>query len=84
LRGTLSKIIAQLAGQTVKGEITLVVHGSTNESGVSEKELGAEIQQLAEGGMGIKAISEFLSDRYHVSKRKIYQMALQIKNSSEH
>ena len=84
LRGTLSKIIAQLTGHTVKGEITLVVHGSTNESGFSEKELGAEIQQLAEGGMGIKAISEFLSDRYHLSKRKIYQMALQIKNSSEH
>jgi 16S rRNA (cytidine1402-2'-O)-methyltransferase len=84
LRGTLSKIITQLTGHTVKGEITLVVHGSTNESGFSEKELGAEIQQLAEGGMGIKAISEFLSDRYHLSKRKIYQMALQIKNSSEH
>jgi 16S rRNA (cytidine1402-2'-O)-methyltransferase len=81
LRGTLDKIIAQLAEQTVKGEITLVVRGSTNESSVSEKELEAEIQQLAEGGMGIKAISEFLSDRYHVSKRKVYQMALQLRKS---
>jgi 16S rRNA (cytidine1402-2'-O)-methyltransferase len=81
LRGTLDKIIAQLAEQTVKGEITLVVRGSTNESSVSEKELETEIQQLAEGGMGIKAISEFLSDRYHVSKRKVYQMALQLRKS---
>jgi 16S rRNA (cytidine1402-2'-O)-methyltransferase len=81
LRGTLDKIIAQLAEQTVKGEITLVVRGSTNESSVSEKELEAEIQQLAEGGMGIKAISAFLSDRYHVSKRKVYQMALQLRKS---
>jgi 16S rRNA (cytidine1402-2'-O)-methyltransferase len=84
LRGTLSKIIAQLAEQTVKGEITLVVHGATKQSDVAEEELEAEICQLAEGGMGVKAIAEFLSIRYHLSRRKIYQMALQIKNSSGH
>jgi 16S rRNA (cytidine1402-2'-O)-methyltransferase len=81
LRGTLNKIIAQLAGQTVKGEITLVVHGSTNEPGVAENEIEAEIRRLAEGGVGVKAISEFLSDRYHLSKRKIYQIALQLRKS---
>jgi 16S rRNA (cytidine1402-2'-O)-methyltransferase len=84
LRGSLSKVIAQLTERTVKGEITVVVHGSTSESGISEKELEAEISQLAGGGMGVKAISEFLSERYHLSRRKIYQMALQIKNSSGH
>jgi 16S rRNA (cytidine1402-2'-O)-methyltransferase len=84
LRGAVSQIIAQLAGQTVKGEITLVVHGATEESDVAEEELKGEIRQLAEGGMGVKAISEFLSDRYHLSRRKIYQLALQIKNASEH
>jgi hypothetical protein len=60
------------------------VHGSTNESGVAENDLKAEISQLVGAGMGVKAIAEFLSVRYHLSKRKIYQMALQIKNSSEH
>jgi 16S rRNA (cytidine1402-2'-O)-methyltransferase len=82
LRGTLSKIIAQLAEQTVKGEITLVVHGATKQSDVAEEELKAEICQLAEGGMGVKAIAEFLSDRYHLSRRKVYQMALQLRKSS--
>ena len=81
LRGTLSKIIAQLAEQTVKGEITLVVHGATKQSDVAEEELEAEICQLAEGGMGVKAIAEFLSIRYHLSRRKIYQMALQLRKS---
>lgn len=82
LRGTLGQVIAQLAGQTVKGEITIVVRGSRNESGVSEKALEAEIRQLAEGGMRIKAISEFLSDRYQVSKRELYQMALRLTKSA--
>jgi hypothetical protein len=31
--------------------------------------------------MGVKAIAEFLSVRYHLSKRKIYQMALQLRKS---
>jgi 16S rRNA (cytidine1402-2'-O)-methyltransferase len=81
LRGMIRLVTVQLADREVKGEITIIVRGSTDDSRVSEEELRAAISQLVGGGMGVKAISEFLGERYHISKRKIYQMALQIKSS---
>jgi 16S rRNA (cytidine1402-2'-O)-methyltransferase len=81
LRGMIREVTVQLADREVKGEITIIVRGSTDDSRVSEEELRAAISQLVGGGMGVKAISEFLGERYHISKRKIYQMALQIKSS---
>jgi 16S rRNA (cytidine1402-2'-O)-methyltransferase len=81
LRGMIRLVTVQLADREVKGEITIIVRGSTDDSRVSEEELRTAISQLVGGGMGVKAISEFLGERYHISKRKIYQMALQIKSS---
>jgi 16S rRNA (cytidine1402-2'-O)-methyltransferase len=82
LRGMIGEIIVQLADRELKGEITIVVRGSTGGLQVAEEELRAAIRQLAAAGMGVKAISEFLSQRYQLSKRKIYQMALQMKSSA--
>jgi 16S rRNA (cytidine1402-2'-O)-methyltransferase len=83
LRGMIGEIIVQLADRELKGEITIVVRGSTGGLQVAEEELRAAIRQLAAAGMGVKAISEFLSQRYQLSKRKIYQMALQMKGSMD-
>jgi len=83
LRGTLGEIISQLGEHEVKGEITVVVHGSTGESPVSEEELKAEIHRLADGGVGMKQISELLGVRYRLAKREVYQLALQLKPSQK-
>ena len=79
LRGTIGEIMSQLGEREVKGEITVVVHGSTGESPVSEEELKAEIHRLADGGVGVKQISELLGTRYRLAKREVYQLALQLK-----
>ena len=81
LRGTLNEVIAELAERDVKGEITVVVHGSSGESPVSEEELKAEIRRLAAGGVGVKQISELLGTQYRLAKREVYQLALQLKTS---
>jgi 16S rRNA (cytidine1402-2'-O)-methyltransferase len=81
LRGILSKIIAQLAEQTVKGEITLVVHGSTEGTKVADVELQDEIGQLVAKGMRVKEIAEIIGERHRLSKREIYQLALRRKKS---
>jgi 16S rRNA (cytidine1402-2'-O)-methyltransferase len=81
LRGILSKIIAQLAEQTVKGEITLVVHGSTEGTKVADAELQDEIGQLVAKGMRVKEIAEIIGERHRLSKREIYQLALRRKKS---
>jgi 16S rRNA (cytidine1402-2'-O)-methyltransferase len=81
LRGTLSKIITQLGEQTVKGEITLVVHGSTEGTKVADAELQDEIGQLVAKGMRVKEIAEIIGERHRLSKREIYQLALRRKKS---
>ena len=80
LRGSVGEVLAQLAGREARGEITLIVHGYSGGVEISQDEIGAEVRRLIDGGMGVKSISELLSERFQISKREIYQMALKLKN----
>jgi 16S rRNA (cytidine1402-2'-O)-methyltransferase len=77
LRGTISKVLNELASGEVKGEITLMVHGASERATVSLLELNAEIDHLTSGGAGVKEIAELLSKRYRLPKREIYRLALE-------
>ena len=79
LRGIISEVVSQVAEREVKGEITVVVRGSSGESPVSEVDLKAEIRRLADDGVGVKQISELLGTRYRLAKRDVYRLALQLK-----
>mgnify|MGYP001226879506 FL=1 len=81
IRGTVAEVIGQLADREVKGEITLVVHGSTGEAQVSEQQLRAEIGRLSSAGTGVKEMAEMLGERYGLPKREVYRLALEIKSS---
>jgi len=81
LRGTVSEVVARFADREVKGEITIVVRGSTDGCQVSEAEVNAEIRRLGAAGMGVKEISQLLGERYQLSKREVYQMVLKLKSS---
>ncbi len=81
LRGTIHELTRRVAEQSVKGEITIVVHGATGEPPVSEEELKSEIRRMVAGGMRIKEISELIGERYHISKREVYRLALQVRNA---
>ena len=81
LRGTVSEVVARFADREVKGEITIVVRGSTDGCQVSEAEVKAEIRRLGAAGMGVKEISQLLGERYQLSKREVYQIVLKLKSS---
>jgi 16S rRNA (cytidine1402-2'-O)-methyltransferase len=83
LRGTLSAVSEQIANRELKGEITIVVQGSPSVAAVSDEEIEAEIRRLAGAGMGIKAISELLGERYDLSKRALYRLALDLMQAKE-
>ena len=78
LRGTINAVSEQIANREVKGEITIVVQGSPSVAEVSDEEIEAEIRRLAGAGMGVKAISELLGERYDLSKRGVYRLALDL------
>jgi 16S rRNA (cytidine1402-2'-O)-methyltransferase len=79
LRGTLSEISRQLAGREVKGEVTVVVHGSSGETAISEERLKSEIRSLTDERLGVKEIAALLGERYGLSKREVYRLALESK-----
>ncbi len=83
LRGTISAVSEQIANREVKGEITIVVHGSPSVAAVSDEEIEAEIRRLAGAGMGVKAISELLGERYDLAKREVYRLALDLMQAKE-
>ena len=78
LRGTINAVSEQIANREVKGEITIVVQGAPSVAEVSDGEIEAEIRRLAGAGMGVKAISELLGERYDLSKRGVYRLALDL------
>jgi 16S rRNA (cytidine1402-2'-O)-methyltransferase len=78
LRGTINAVSEQIANREVKGEITIVVQGAPSVAAVSDGEIEAEIRRLAGAGMGVKAISELLGERYDLSKRGVYRLALDL------
>lgn len=81
LRGKLSEVIAALGDGEVKGEIVIMVQGSSGDAPVSEAELHATIRQLAGDGMGVKEISELVGERYGLSKKEVYKLALELKGA---
>jgi 16S rRNA (cytidine1402-2'-O)-methyltransferase len=80
LRGRVSEVIYQLAGRDVKGEVTIVMHGSTGEARVTEEQLRSDIQRLISEGVGVKEISQLFGERYGLSKREVYRLTLAVKS----
>ena len=81
LRGRLSAIRDQLLQKPeIKGECTLLVHGSTKRSDPSWQQIYAEIEQaLKQKQIPMAQLSRQISQKYGVTRKKIYATALKIK-----
>ena len=80
LRGRLSDVIGSLGDREIKGEIVIMVQGSSGDARVSDQELQATIRQLASDGMSVKDIAELVGERYGLAKKEVYKLALELKN----
>src|SRR5258706_3084425 len=81
LRGAVSHVIGRLADREIKGEITIVVHGSSGEGRVAEAQLRSEIEALLGAKTAVKEIAELLGERYQLPKREVYRLALELKSA---
>jgi 16S rRNA (cytidine1402-2'-O)-methyltransferase len=77
LRGRISDLIAQIAKQPPRGELTLVIAGAPGGAEPSEEILRAEIRRLKADGLRVKEIAALLGQKYAYSKRDLYKLALQ-------
>jgi 16S rRNA (cytidine1402-2'-O)-methyltransferase len=80
IRGQLSDIVYSLSQRsTVKGECTLLVSGAENEKTVSIDTVAGELQALIiEGEDTLSQIVKTVSKKYNISKKIVYDKALEI------
>ncbi|NJM64819.1 MAG: 16S rRNA (cytidine(1402)-2'-O)-methyltransferase [Leptolyngbyaceae cyanobacterium CRU_2_3] len=82
-RGSLQDAIAHYQTQEPKGEFTLVVAGQTlADPPPSHSELRGELQQLLAQGWSHSQASRHIAQTYTVSRRQVYQLALEIESIS--
>ena len=76
LRGPISELVRALGGGDIRGEVTLIISGSSGLPGVSEDRLKAEILELKGKGLRVKEIAEVLGEKFGYPKKEIYRLAL--------
>jgi len=79
LRGSVSQLISATEPREWRGEITVVVGGGRKDRDGDrdrDREIRAEIQRLRAEGMRVKEIAEILGERFSMSKREVYRLAL--------
>lgn len=78
-RGTLGGLAQALAGETVKGEIVLVVDRGRTET-VDEGDLEADLRRSLEGH-SVKDAADMVAKSHGIPRRRVYQMALKMAKS---
>jgi 16S rRNA C1402 (ribose-2'-O) methylase RsmI len=73
-------LAAQAKTKEWRGEMTLVVRGAIGDR-VSktdrDRDLRSEIKKLRKEGMRVKEIAELLGERFSLTKREVYRLALE-------
>jgi len=82
LRGSVSQLISDTGPRKWRGEITVVVGGAgrvrdRDRDRDRDREIRAEIQRLRAEGMRVKEIAEIVGERFSMSKREVYRLALE-------
>ncbi len=84
LRGSVSQLISDTGPREWRGEITVVVGGAgrarvtkQDSDRDRDREIRSEIQKLRKGGMRVKEIAEILGERFSMSKREVYRLAVE-------
>jgi 16S rRNA (cytidine1402-2'-O)-methyltransferase len=85
IRGTISQVLQNLRERSeIKGEITLVIAGATESPPDDGTWIRDQIRrELAGGKAGVSEIARTLSTRHDISKKTIYQTALDILENEE-
>ncbi len=77
-RGTAAEVMARLAGQPVRGEVTLLIAGAAaaERAPMAESEVRAAIAELRRRGLPLKEIARRLAASSGLSSRQIYQLGI--------
>ncbi|MDJ0712594.1 MAG: 16S rRNA (cytidine(1402)-2'-O)-methyltransferase [Prochloraceae cyanobacterium] len=80
-RGTIEKAVAHFGGdKPLKGEFTLIIGGTTETKipTMSDEEVKEELKKIMKQGVSRSQASKQLAQRIALSRRRIYELALEI------
>ncbi len=84
LRGTISEILRKINEIEVKGEITVILSGNTDQEIVDSQTIRVALRHCTvEAGLSWKEAVDRVSEDLGAAKRKVYQEALKIKSQNE-
>jgi 16S rRNA (cytidine1402-2'-O)-methyltransferase len=86
-RGTARELLGWLderhAGQTLPGEVTMLIAGADTANAPSKEDLMMAIQRLRGEGLHLKEIARILARERNVSRREVYQLGLEGAGAAE-
>jgi 16S rRNA (cytidine1402-2'-O)-methyltransferase len=80
-RGTLTDAAAVFAARPVRGEVVLVVGGSTGAGGPDELVVEAAVRARLDAGDGPRQVAEAVSAELGVGRRRAYELAITLRRS---
>jgi 16S rRNA (cytidine1402-2'-O)-methyltransferase len=84
LRGTLSEVLEQIGEEGVKGEITVILAGNTEQETVDPRAIREALQKCLESSAASwKDAVERVAEELGVAKREVYREALKMKEDRE-
>jgi 16S rRNA (cytidine1402-2'-O)-methyltransferase len=83
LRGTLSEVLARIAGKEVRGEITVVVAGNAEQDPADTRTIQEALREYSEAGVSRKEAVERVAEELGAPKREVYRESLKMKEDSE-
>ena len=82
-RGTLPELAARYAGETVKGEVVLLIHsGGSAKQALAPEAVDALLAAALAGG-SVRQAADQVAAETGLARRGLYQRALELKNDSE-
>lgn len=87
-RGTIAELATVYEGETVKGEVTLVVSGAGEDASGPDEDADPErvravVAQLADEGLSRRAIAARLEERFDLTRNEAYEWSLEGGRSHE-
>lgn len=77
--GTAAELLASVGEQPLKGEIVLVLEGAKDMPAPPAEKIKEEIIALYKQGFSKKEAAKLLAEKYRVSRRRVYSLALELK-----
>jgi 16S rRNA (cytidine1402-2'-O)-methyltransferase len=82
-RGTVVEAATHFSSNPIRGEVVIVLEGAPLPAPVTDALIEIEVRQLVRSGMGPRQVAEVVSGQLGVSRRRVYEMAIALRQQDE-